>query len=249
MSYYQERDFLVEVEKGNIQGHSIIHKFGRNSDQDSADLPADIWDGGGGGGAYTGFPTQAETVTVVSSSASDTGTLFISGLDTDWNIVSETITLNGTTNVISSNTYRRINRAYNTGSSDFVGNVTCNHTTTTANVFFVIPTALPDPNQTQIAAYTIPAGYTAYLVHIRASLYGTEANRCKGGFFVRNFGEVFRMNVPFTITGTKDFNEDFVGGIPYVAKTDLVMRMFAASANNLEVIGRFDLLLVDNNNL
>ena len=245
MSYYGNNDFFIEVEKGNIPKHSIIHKFGRNSDQDSADLPADVWDGGGGGGEYTGFPTQSETVDIVSSSASDTGTVFISGLDGDWNVASETITLNGTTGVTSTNTYRRVNRAYNTSSSDFVGNITCNHTTTTANIFFVIGAATPTPNQTQIAAYTVPLGYTAYLLHVRSSLVGTTSNRSEGGFYIRNTGEVFRMNIPFSVTGGNTFIETFKGGISYPAKTDMVMRMFSASANNLEVIGRFDLLLVE----
>jgi hypothetical protein len=31
MSYYEERDFLIEVEKGNISHHFLVHKFGKNS--------------------------------------------------------------------------------------------------------------------------------------------------------------------------------------------------------------------------
>ena len=30
MAYLGPRDFLIEVQKGNVAGHSIIHKFGRN---------------------------------------------------------------------------------------------------------------------------------------------------------------------------------------------------------------------------
>lgn len=88
--------------EGRWSDRFFVHKFGRNSDQDSGDLPADIWDGGGGGGAYTGFPvSDSETVELLSSSASDSNTVFIEGLDADWEVQSETVTLNGTTPVAS----------------------------------------------------------------------------------------------------------------------------------------------------
>ena len=238
-------NFLLGVEQGRYQGYNIIHKFGRNSDQDSADLPADLWDGGGGGGEYTGFPvSDSEKVELVSSSASDTNDVFISGLDDDYNEVSETITLTGTTPVDSLNTYRRVNRGYNASGTNFVGTITCRHTTTTTNVFFVIPPTSPVPNQTQIAAYTVPAGYDAYLLHVRSSMFTANTVRCSGGFYIREPGGVFRMNVPFDVAGGQQFSEDFPGGIPYGPKTDMIIRIHSASGNNVPIIGRFDLLLV-----
>ena len=30
MSYIGNKDFLIEVQKGNVVGHSMVHKFGRN---------------------------------------------------------------------------------------------------------------------------------------------------------------------------------------------------------------------------
>lgn len=110
----------------------------------------------------------------------------------------------------------------------------------------MIAAAAPIPNQTQVAAYTVPAGHTGYLRHMRCSLFGTASNRSEGGLFIRPQGQVFRMNVPFDVTGSDSYMEDFVGGIPYDEKTDVVMRIFSASANNLEVIGRFDMVVVKN---
>jgi len=72
------REFYLEVAKGNVSGHSLIHKFGRNSDIDGA-FEA-IWNGGG---SYTGHDiTAAETMETFSSLAADAGTLLSSGTAT-----------------------------------------------------------------------------------------------------------------------------------------------------------------------
>lgn len=234
------------IAEGRWTDRFYVHKFGRNSDQDSGDLPADVWDGGGGGGAYTGFPTESEAVQCVSTSSSDTGTIHVSGLDENWEVQSETVTLTGTTPADTAGTYRRVNRVYNTSASNFVGTITVQHTTTTANIFSVIAPGAPIANQTQVAAYTIPAGHTGYLKYVRCSTFGTAANRCEGGVFIREPGSVFRMNIPFDTSGTSPFQESIEGGIPCPEKTDIVVRMFSASANNLEIIARFDLLVVKN---
>ena len=243
-------DHDVLVAEGKFSDRFFVHKFGRNSDQDSADLPADVWDGGGGGGGYTGFPvSDSEQIECLSTSASDTGDISLGYLlDANLEIApDETLTLTGTTPVVTVNgPYRRLARMKNIGASDFVGTITCRHTTTTANVFLAVAPGSPVPNQTQVAAFTIPAGYTGYLRHIRVSLFGASTNRIDGGMFVRSEGSVFRMNVPFEAAGTAPYSEDFPGGIRYEEKTDIVVRIFAASANNLEVVGRFDLLVVKN---
>ena len=31
MTYIGHSDFLIEVAKGNVAGHSLVHKFGRNA--------------------------------------------------------------------------------------------------------------------------------------------------------------------------------------------------------------------------
>ncbi len=73
-------DFLIEVSKGNVPGHSLIHKFGRNPDIGTADGFEAIWNGGG---SYTGFDAvAAQTVEVFSDDATDAGTVQSSGAAT-----------------------------------------------------------------------------------------------------------------------------------------------------------------------
>lgn len=70
-------DFGTEVAIGKIPNYSINTKFGRNNDIDTGSAPEDVWNGGG---SYTGFNcTAAETLSVVSSSANDSGTVLSSG--------------------------------------------------------------------------------------------------------------------------------------------------------------------------
>ena len=90
--------FELQVSRGQIQGHERFCPFGFN---DAVGSSAEtIWSVGG---TYT-FPSTATAVTVVSASANDDGspagtgaqTVTIEGLDSSYAKVSETVTMNGT---------------------------------------------------------------------------------------------------------------------------------------------------------
>ncbi len=78
------RDFLIEVAKGNVPGHSLIKKFGENPDIDTADGFADIWAGNNvvGGTQKAVAPTVARIHDFASSDIADAGTLVDSGIAT-----------------------------------------------------------------------------------------------------------------------------------------------------------------------
>lgn len=162
-------DFLVEVAKGSVAGHSLVHKFGSNPDVDTATTPEDVWQSGG----LMHWPTAAGTLDVVSSSANDDGnpttssgaqTIVLEGLDADFEEISEEVTLNGTTAVTTTASFSRLNRAYVTSVGTYHGSNEGALTITTtvgANVMATIPIGY---GQTQLARYTVPAGYTAYFL-------------------------------------------------------------------------------------
>jgi hypothetical protein len=117
MSFYGNTDGL-EVAKGNVPGHSQIFKFGKALDCDSG-VPTDIWDGADGVTSTDIWvpPTVARVHNLASSSDADNGgtatgmlTVRIFGL-TDWDTaeVTEDVTLNGTANVATVNSYVIIN--------------------------------------------------------------------------------------------------------------------------------------------
>jgi hypothetical protein len=146
---------------------------GRNPLIGTATVPEDIWNGGG---IYTGFPTETETVSIVSTSSADangsTGAWSVQliGLDGNFREISEVILLNGLTPVTSVFTYRRLANALivKAGSTQSnTGDITINHTTTTTNVFAVIPIAT---GNTQIAAGTVPLDKTLIIDDIYAAM-------------------------------------------------------------------------------
>lgn len=106
------RDFYVEVSKGNVPGHSIERLTGIN--EAVGTVFEDIICGGG---SYV-YPVAAVFVNVSSSDVDDVDggagawNVTIEGLDINWEPVSETVQLNGQTNVTSVEVYYRINHFY-----------------------------------------------------------------------------------------------------------------------------------------
>ena len=237
----------LTIAENKYAGRFVVNKFGRNSDVDAAE---DIWEGGGD---YTGFPTgSAETLTIVSSSADDTSdgtgarTLRIFGLDSDFELQQEDITLNGTTNVTTTNTYMRVYRAYvlTAGSGDTnAGVITINHTTTTSNVFASIQAGF---GQTHLSNYTVPSGFTGYLKRFHASILDSNTNRAEVAIKIREENGATRLQRPFIITTNSNVTENIYGGIAYPEKTDIVFRAVSVNNANANITVTWDMLLVAN---
>jgi len=115
MTYLLNRDYHVELLLGNIGGRAAVAINGHNDDQTTTQitiaptLTTDDVD-------QSGLHSSAITVDVASTDANDTsaGTglrrLTLEGLDSSGNAQTETITLNGQTEVTSANTYSAINQ-------------------------------------------------------------------------------------------------------------------------------------------
>lgn len=243
----------LDLASGRFVGYSVVNKFGKNSDIDTGSTPEDIWEGGG---LYTGFPSgNAETISVFSDSANDASggsgarTVRMIGLDTNFNQVEETVTLNGVTPVVTTQTFKRLHTAsvLTSGSSNAAfnaGTITFRHTTTTANVFLVMAVGR---NQTNCSAYTIPAGKTGYLQRVTSSiLRGGATASVDAQLYIRANGASPRLRRPFSVSNTAGYADDIYGGLSMAEKTDIVLRVTTASANNLDVTGGYDLILVDN---
>lgn len=238
----------IAIMRGIVPNAFIVNKFGRNSDTDG---PEDIWNGGG---FYTGFPTgSAETLTISSSSAEDgagtqTGvlTMRITGLDTNFASITEDVTLNGTSGVTTVQSFKRMNRAYalTAGSNTLnVGDITIKHTTTTANVFAFIPAGF---SQTEIAGYTIPAGYTGYLKTYSIAMNDTSANSALCSFWTREPSSGVRIIYPTRVSTAYRAPVEFYGGIAFPEKTDVMVRALSVANTNADIVARFDLVLFKN---
>jgi hypothetical protein len=98
-------------------------------------------------------------MTAVSSSASDTMDVLISGLDANYAEISETVTLTGTVAVTTTASFLRINTAIILAGSN-VGNITIANGGTTYGYIQA------DLGTTQSSVYTVPAGHSLYLIRI-----------------------------------------------------------------------------------
>lgn len=240
------RTFTEEftISEGKAEGYSVVNKFGRNPDIDTGTVPEDVWNGGG---VYAGFPTGSpEEFQVFSSSASDTGVLTITYLPTldSTAYLQANVTLNGTTPVNSGITGIRMHSArYSSGASTTfnVGTITVRHITTTANIFCVMPIGR---SQTNVAAYTVPAGSSGRIVRLFARAIGTTATIAEGALWIRSRNGSPRLRRPFTVAQNDNFEERPYAGLTVNAGDDIMVRINSVSANNTDIIAGYDLLLI-----
>lgn len=110
MSNFGTTDFDYRVALGLVPGYETWNKFGYN---DNVPIGTEVI--ASFGGTYTPL-AAAETLSVVSTSVNDitagTGatTVVISGVDNDFNHVTEVLAMNGTTPVITTNAFRGVSR-------------------------------------------------------------------------------------------------------------------------------------------
>lgn len=246
-------EFLTEVALGNISGHSLHTQFGRNSDIDPGSEPETVWEGGG---LYTGQPihtASAETVTIVSSSALDTAagtgarTATIYGLDENWALQSEEVTLNGLVAVTTTGQWHRVFRVEvetaGSGGSN-AGVLTVAHSTTVTNVFAGVPVG---KNHSQVAAYTVPASKTGKVMRIAAVLTRTNGSAGSGTLelLVREEGKVYKAVRVFEIQQGAGLAREINAAVSLPAKSDVQWRVTDVSDTNTVLTGTFEILLVD----
>lgn len=170
-------DLMLDIAKGNVEGHSLVIKFGNATNVDAVET--DIWDRANATDDQDTWiaPTAPREHAIVSTSASDNGnpagvgarTLMACGLvDWDTKEVCETITLQGTFSVTTTDSFVIIHRLE-----------VLTKGATSVNVGTITATALTDDTvtaqinvgqgQTQMAIRGIPSAQTFYVVSYDAS--------------------------------------------------------------------------------
>jgi hypothetical protein len=98
-----------------------------------------------------------------------------------------------------------------------------------------------------MAVWTVPAGYTAYMLQTNTTCY-TEQNNKFGitRLITRQPGGVFRTQDKHTVVLSQNVVE-FPIPLAIPEKTDIEMRAVASSSNaNLQVSGSFDIVYIKN---
>jgi hypothetical protein len=211
--------FGLQVSRGQIQGHSTVIVFGYNPDVDTSE--ESVWPDGG----TVPHPTVASVLKISSSSTDDTSagtgarTVYIEGVDGNYAVVSETVTLNGQTAVNTTNEYLYVNSFYvvtaGSGGAN-AGNINAG----TGSVTSGVPAVLYDIiatgyNNRTTGHYCVPAGYTGYMTEGLFSSGQASGTTAVTGFLkqhgpdgilrvgavttVNNSAAVFQFEQPYTI--------------------------------------------------
>jgi len=224
----------LDVARGAISNSQIVHKFGANFDIDQATDPESVWTGGG---LYPWASlSSAQTIYCISTSGSDTAVLSIEGLDANYNELSESVTLSGTSAVTTTNAFLRVFRmTYEDGAN--AGDITARTVSASGAIVAQINTGYA---QTLMAVYTIPAGFTGYLVALDATIDGTKT--CQVLMYHRLFGKPFR--IAHIAESDGHYRYEFVAPLTVPEKTDIDIRVAEVSGNDARVTANFDLVLI-----
>ena len=240
----------LAISRGHTLGYRTLYKFGYNPDVNGDEET--VWEQGGD------YPwlDSAVTMFVSSTSVNDTSggsganTILIQGLDENYVEIEETITLNGQTQVTTQLSYLRIYRAFVTlaGSSGTSGGIIyIGSSGATGGVpNGTVYANLSIGNQTQIAAYTVPAGHTLYLDEINITAALNIANkRVNASFHTRDFGSnVFRTRF-INVLQSSQLKQLFKYPQDFAEKTDVEIRVSTNTSNN-PIAASFQGVLIKN---
>lgn len=237
------------IAQGKIADSEIRHVFGYNPDVDSG-VEETVWTAGG---VYVHLDTPA-IMSVSSTSTSDTSAgvgarqVYIVGINSTGGEVTETVTLDGQTAVSTTHTYTAIQtiQVVSVGSSTYnVGNIFLGTGTVTsgvpANVFGHV---LATENQSMMGHFTVPAGYTGYLIKGSISSGTENANSyITGRLKIKTNDIIYTGAIVSFSRGGSAF--DFTYPIK-ITETSCITATATSTGNNEAVSSYFQVLLIKN---
>lgn len=238
-------------------GYTIVNKFGRSTNVDSG-VATDLWDGANSTDDIDIWvpPTQARVHDIKSTSANDdaTGTgvrtIRIYGL-TSWGSdeVSELISMDGATNVSSTNSYVIIHRMKTMTAGS--GGTNAGKITATAQTDATVTAQINvGQGQTQMAIYGVPSTQNAYMC-----AYYVSAMKASGSHMIdcnimanpepnNNLDTwVVKHSIGLMTTGTNFIRQPFDPQKTFEGPT-IIKLQASGSSNDLDVSGGFDLVLM-----
>jgi len=220
----------LSIQRGNVGNFSGVHKFGLNNSVGSGAFET-VWDGNN---TYT-YPSSSGTATATSSDSDDnTGTVKIFGLDSNYDLAEETLTIGGSAGTVSFiRVFRAVMITANTGNAN-VGTITITVSSTT------VAQIRAGYGQTLMCVYTIPRKYNAYLMQIDLGSSKDLENEIR--FISKEIDNGNVWNTKAFITTRGGFVEkNYVVPVKFTEKTDL--ELVAKASATSSVSAGFELIL------
>ena len=222
--------FGLGVQKGLVTNFSGVHKFGLNTAVGTSFET--IWDGNN---TYT-YPSSAGTATVTSSdtSSDNNGTVEIQGLDSNYDLATETLTIGGSAGSTSFiRVFRAIMKTANTGTAN-VGTITITVSSTT------VAQIRPTYGQSLMAIYTIPRKYNGYILQLDIGSSKDLENEIRLITKEIDNGNVFNTR-SFIPTRGGFMEKNYIVPVEVTEKTDI--ELIAKASATSAVSGGFELVL------
>jgi len=241
-------DYHYEVALARRQGNTLWNKFGYNADIDTG--TETIWSVGGTFAKLT----TARTLSVVSTSTADdsgsTGaeSVRIYGVDANWNEQTVDVVMDGTTPVVTTETWLGVNRMAVTlaGSGQANAGVITATATTDATVQAQIPAG---EGSSQHAFFFVPADHQALVdwlyITLTKNAGGTQPDLITKAWVFSDISncwyEVFRDHM----NGNVENHSNLVPSQPFVVgEKSLLEFRSTTDQDNTEVTCRFSLIVV-----
>lgn len=206
-------------------------------------------------GGILPFPASALQLSVSSDSANDTAagtgarTVYVGGLDANHNQISETVTMNGQTAVLTTQSFLHINQCYvvTTGSGNSAaGSIYFGTGVVTLGVPATVYDIIQfDYNARITGSYTVPAGYTAYISQgLFSTGQGSGSGPVTGRLVTRGLDNVRRTAAIVTLNnGAADYTFEYPVAVP--ENTTVEAQAVGAGTNNA-CSSMFILVLIKN---
>jgi len=224
------------ITMGDVTGKDAVRRFGHN------ELIGNTWETMYHGSNLYTYLTSAEILKIASTDVDDDGdpadtgarTLFIQGLDGNYEIASETRTLNGNGVVDTVGTYLRVFKirvetAGTSGTNE--GTITIKNAAQTVTL-----ASIPiGEGESHLGMFTVPADQTLYITN----WYGSEITN-KGitfGLFVIPFGKAWTLKRQIQ-TMQNTFFQPFDFPLKFTEKTDIEIRVVGSAVDG-EATGGF----------
>jgi hypothetical protein len=220
----------LAIQKGLINNFSGVHKFGLNTAVGSGAFET-VWDGNN---TYT-YPSSSGTATATSSDSDDnTGTVKIFGLDSNYDLAEETLTIGGSAGTVSFiRVFRAVMISANTGNTN-VGTITITVSSTTVAQIRI------GYGQTLMALYTVPRKYNAYLMQIDVGSSKDLENEIRLIAKEIDNGDVWNTKA-FVTTRGGFVEKNYFIPVKFTEKTDL--ELIAKASSTSAISGGFELVL------
>lgn len=243
----QGHEWVLRVARGDFENIKYIPIVGINRDLDGAE---DIINHGG----TLAHPTTAETWYISSDNAGDDKQIVVNGLDADYNRQTGIATLNGQTQV----EVKSISGASQKWIRFFC--IENYNGDATAGDFYVGPSGSSGGVPTTVrghaeqatqrswyAAYTVPAGWTGFVKHLRGAMSASLNATMEMYFKAALFEKYLFPRYPLYLD-SKAGIQDIELHIPYALpeKTDIMVSGLNPSTTNISCMASASLIIVRN---